>query len=273
MDATIHDISGERAGEDDGDVKEGLVDRAHEALRAGRISKSEYESAQIMEERMIQAKRYLLALLVNLENAGLSRNAFTVSIAAMDIIMWIYDEFTTADIELVAGYFSHPAENHRFVWPHMWVETKHSYFAHLWKKITGMDSPESRVTRMTDLAGGTKDLRDAVIMGQALALDERSVQLRYYRSKPAGLDFKKGKRDACMRAEKNNAFVRRKPLMWASLLDPRVAQMFEEAIRRTKTQDPRQLQLKRSQEEMRHFYDSVQSSEKEYERLKKVHES
>lgn len=273
--AAISDVAGERAAEDDRDVKEGLLDRAADALRAGRITRAELEHIQIIEERIIQAKRYLLALLVNLENAGLSRNAFTVSVAAMEIIMWIYDEFSSDDVQLVAGYFSHPAEQHRHVWPHMWVETKHRYFAQMWKKITGCgdDAPEARVVRMTDLAGGTKDLRDAVIMGQAVALDERSVQLRYYRTKPKNLDFKKGKRDACARAEKNNAFVKRKPALWSTLLDPRVAQMFQEAIRRTKTHDPRQLQLRRSQEEIKHFYESVQTSQEEYDRIRAAHDA
>jgi hypothetical protein len=268
------DVTGERAGDDDQDVKEGLIQRAHEALRAGRITRDEYDHAKIIEEKVVQSKRYLLKLLVELENRGMARNAFMMSIGAMTIIMWLYPEFSTEDVYLVSGYFSHPSEEHKYAWPHMWVETKHLYFSKLWKKITGSEeeTPESRVIRMTDLSGGTKDLRNAVIMGQGLALDEKSVQLRYYRTKPEGLSFKKGKREACLQAEKNNEFVRSKPAMWRTLLDPRVATLFDEAVKVTMTEDPRQLRLKRSQEEMKHFYESVEAAEEEYQKIRQKHE-
>lgn len=268
------DATGERAGEDDQDVREGLIQRAVEALRDGRITKDEYDHAKIIEEKTIHSKRYLLKLLVELENRGMARNAFMMSIGAMTIIMWLYPEFSTDDVYLVSGYFSHPAEQHKYAWPHMWVETRHLYFSQLWKKIAGSDeeTPESRPVRMTDLSGGTKDLRNAVIMGQGVAMDEKSVQLRYYRTKPEGLAFKKGKREACLQAEKNNDFVRSKPAMWRTLLDPRVAKLFDEAVKTTMVEDPRQLRLKRTQEEMKQFYESVESAEQEYETIRQAHE-
>lgn len=263
----------------DEDVSEGLVEAGEYGLKTGRITKREFEELKIANERIINLRRYLLALATNLENSGFGKNSFSSAVAASAVITHFCREYKgSMDIRLVTGYFSSDLTHHKYIYPHMWVETSHRREAELWNKIY-FDQPhkqwgEELINRVTDICGGTEDVRDAVILGQGVAFSEDSRPLKLYKTKPSDLDFPPSRHKELMRAEKNNKTIKENPEQWILSMNeiyPSGPPKFLSVIENTLKQDPRRLRLLREKDHINKFYERLGETHlrKEEEKKKK----
>lgn len=272
------DEENEDEDDEDEDVRESMVELGKLALKEGRISEAEFHELEIIEERFINVKRHLLALAIELENHTMSKNAFAGAVASLAVITHLYEEFKgTNDVRIVTGYFTSSNTNHKYVVPHMWVETYHRRASQLWNKMFSDSDPKStwstekqwgedKITRMTDICGGTKHLRDAIILGQGVSFSKDSQPLRYYRKRPVDdktgkeVPYPPGRTEKMIQAERNNKSIRDNPGGWLRMLGsvyPSGPEIFTKAIQDSIVNDPRQLRLQKSRDEVKEFYEEV----------------
>lgn len=272
---------------------ESLGKIGRKAFREMRITDRELLELEAADERFTHVKRRLLYLAVELENHTFASNAFAGAVAALTIIRYYFREYKgIRDFRLVTGYFTTAKDGYKYVYPHIWVETSHRRVAQLWNKMFSDSDPKStwskdkqwgeeRINRITDICGGTKDVRDAIILGQGVSFGPDSKPLMYHRTKPTDpktgkeKTFPPGRVKEMMQAEKNNRTIRRNPGGWVSMLGhfyPQGPQIFAAAVRDTIQNDPNTLRLKKTKEEYRKFYEEIGETKKEVqEREQKKH--
>ena len=185
------------------------------ALDEGTITEEEYRAVRSWEERLHEARTYLMSLAVEVENYGMGQFFQAVIIAQWallrqrDLRPTIHDGYMSYEKpEDASG--TEPAPP-KFVVPTMWIEVPQpDHERAILERIWGAEDVRAAPTLMVDIGGVLSALREGTILGQIMQpVRSNNIPIRYWREKVA--PFPEKRVEICEAQSRNWKFVAAHP--------------------------------------------------------------